>query len=192
VEHHVEANPFSDDEAGATADPVRPYGTTLLAAAASGDLMVFLQIGDGDSVLVSTHGEASRAVPEDPELDGLHTASLCQPDPLRSLRLSVVDARVEEVVLAFLCTDGFGRSRVDAGGWWRQTGEQLVEFGRSRGLGWIADQLPAWLEEPARVGGDDTSMAIIVRADLAAGAPDRPVLNDPTFDLHTADTVDVP
>lgn len=164
VTHHVEANPFS----GATAptDPLQPYGTTLLAAAVNGDLMVFLQIGDGDAVVVSTRGEAARAVPDDPDLDGIHTSSLCQPDPLRSLRTGVVDVRVEDVALAFLCTDGFGTSRVDADGWWRQTGEQLVDFGRTRGLDWIAAQLPDWLEEPARIGGDDTSMAILVREDL--------------------------
>lgn len=169
VAHHREANPFSDVELadyGAAADPLRAYGTTLLAAAVAGDLMVFLQIGDGDSVVVDRHGTASRAVPDDPDLDGVHTSSLCQPDPLSALRLSVLDTRVEETVLAFLCSDGFGSSRVDADGWWRQTGEQLVEFGRSRGLDWVDEQLPGWLEEPARVGGDDTTMAILARSEL--------------------------
>ena len=170
VRHHIEANPYSqaeDDETGASADPLRPYGTTLLAAAVSGDLMVLLQIGDGDSVVVSRAGVASRPLPEDPMLDGTRTSSLCEPDPLSALRVAVVDTRVDDVALAFLCTDGFGTSRVDSDGWWRQTGEQLVEFGRSRGLDWLREQLPGWLEEPAQVGGDDTSMAILVRSDLA-------------------------
>ncbi|WP_275693492.1 protein phosphatase 2C domain-containing protein [Nocardioides sp. TF02-7] len=145
---------------------MQPYGSTLLAAAVNGDLMVFLQIGDGDAVVVTARGEAGRAVPDDPELDGVHTSSLCQPDPLRSLRTGVVDVRADGVVLAFLCTDGFGTSRVDADGWWRQTGEQLVDFGRTRGLDWIAAQLPDWLDEPARIGGDDTSMVILARQDL--------------------------
>lgn len=168
VEHHVEANPFSAADGGGAVptDPLRPYGTTLLAAAVNGDVMVFLQIGDGDSVVVAQSGAAFRAVADDPALDGLHTSSLCQPDPLRSLRTAVVDTQAEGVVLAFLCTDGFGTSRVDADGWWRQTGEQLLEFGRTRGLDWIASQLPDWLDEPARIGGDDTTMAILVRSDL--------------------------
>jgi hypothetical protein len=169
VAHHREANPYTDrelDEYGAGADPVRAYGTTLLAAAVAGDLIAFLQIGDGDSVVVNARGDASRPLPEDPALDGTHTTSLVQPDPLSALRVAVLDTRAEEIVLAFLCTDGFGGSRVDTDGWWRQTGEQLVDFGRSRGLGWVREQLPAWLEEPARVGGDDTTMAILVRDDL--------------------------
>jgi hypothetical protein len=118
VEHHLEANPYSpaEEEIGAAGDPLRAYGTTILAAAAIGDLIAFLQIGDGDSVLVSSHGEASRPLPEDPDLDGLHTSSLCQPRPLDALRVAVVDARVDDVALVYLCTDGFGRPRVDADG----------------------------------------------------------------------------
>lgn len=194
VRHHVEANPFDpgdEREAGALDDRLRPYGTTLLAAAVSGDLLVVLQIGDGDAVVVSDQGETSRAVPDDPRLDGLHTSSLCEPDPLSALRTAVIDTRVEDVALVFLCTDGFGTSRVDAAGWWRQTGEQLVDFARTRGLDWVRDQLPTWLEEPAQIGGDDTTMAIIARTDLQAPAGRRPVDPDASL-LFLADTMDAP
>lgn len=168
VGHHLEANPYSpaEIETGAADDPLRAYGSTILATAAVGSTLVFLQIGDGDSVLVSSRGEASRPLPEDPDLDGLHTSSLCQPRPLDALRVAVLDAAVDDVALVFLCTDGFGRARVDSGGWWRQTGEQLLEFSRSRGLNWVREQLPEWLAEPAQIGGDDTTMALLVRSDV--------------------------
>ncbi len=196
VRHHIEANPFDvaadDRHAAAVQDPLRPYGTTLLAAAVSGDLLVVLQIGDGDAVLVTDQGEALRAVADDPQLDGMHTSSLCEPQPLRALRTSVIDTRVEDVALAFLCTDGFGTSRVDAEGWWRQTGEQLVDFGRTRGLDWIREQLPSWLEEPAQIGGDDTSMVIIARSNLGAGASERPVDPNQSLSPFLANTMDVP
>ena len=195
VRHHIEANPFDladERHAAAVDDPLRPYGTTLLAAAVSGDLLVVLQIGDGDAVLVTDQGEAMRAVADDPQLDGMHTSSLCEPQPLRALRTAVIDTRVEDVALAFLCTDGFGTSRVDAGGWWRQTGEQLVDFGRTRGLEWVREQLPSWLEEPAQIGGDDTTMVIIARSDLGAGASERPVDPDSAMLPFLADTLDVP
>ncbi|XBB68168.1 protein phosphatase 2C domain-containing protein [Nocardioides sp. WV_118_6] len=183
VEHHLAANPYSpaEEELGAAADPLRAYGSTILAAAATPDLVAFVQIGDGDSVLVSADGVASRPLPEDPDLDGLHTTSLCQPRPLDALRVAVSAAGGDAVALVFLCTDGFGRSRVDADGWWRQTGEQLVEFIRDRGLGWVREQLPVWLAEPAEIGGDDTTMALLVRSDVAGIS--RPDL---------ADTIPVP
>jgi len=195
VRHHIDANPFDpadERHAAAINDPMRPYGTTLLAAAVSGDLLVVLQIGDGDAVLVTDQGEALRAVADDPDLDGMHTSSLCEPQPLRALRTAVIDTRVEDVALAFLCTDGFGTSRVDAEGWWRQTGEQLVDFGRTRGLDWMREQLPQWLEEPAQIGGDDTSMVIIARSNLGAGATERPIGPTPTLSAELADTMDVP
>ena len=197
VRHHIEANPFDpadERQAVALQDPLRPYGTTLLAAAVSGDLLVVLQIGDGDAVIVTDQGEALRAVPDDPDLDGLHTSSLCEPEPLRALRTAVVDTRVEDVALVFLCTDGFGTPQVDSGGWWRETGRQLFDFGRNRGLDWVREQLPQWLEEPAQVGGDDTSMAIIARSNLGAGAGtgERPVGDSQSISPWLADTMDVP
>lgn len=169
VDHHLAAHPYSEAEVarGAADDRLRAYGTTVLATAAVGDLTLFLQIGDGDSVVVSSTGEASRPLPEDPDLDGLHTTSLCQADPLDALRVAVLDARTSDIALAFLCTDGFGRPRVDAEGWWRETGRQLLEFSRERGLGWVKEQLPTWLAEPAQIGGDDTTMAVLLRSDVA-------------------------
>ena len=168
VRQHAANNPF---EAGVPRDQLRPYGTTLLAMAVVGDALAFFQIGDGDTVVVDGSGHATRPLPEDPDLDGVSTASLCQPNPLKSLRAAALDVRQSDVVLAFQCTDGFGSSRVDAAGWWQQTGEELVRFGRERGLDWVAEQLPGWLEEPAAVGGDDTTLALIGRTDLARRVP---------------------
>lgn len=183
VRHHAEANPFTEAElaVSAAADPLRPYGSTILAAAALPGLVLLLQIGDGDTVLVTSTGEAARPLPEDGDLDGVHTSSLCQPRPLDALRIAVLDVAERDVALVYLTTDGFGRPRVDASGWWRETGEQLLGFCRSHGLNWVRDQLPDWLAEPARVGGDDTTMALVVRSDVAGIS--RPDL---------ADTVPVP
>jgi hypothetical protein len=166
VRKHGIDHPF---EGGPQRDPLRPYGATVLAMAVVGDAMVMFQIGDGDTVAVDGSGRAFRPLPEDPDLDGVNTASLCQPDPLQSLRAEAIDVRQRDVVLAFLCTDGFGSSRVDADGWWQQTGEELLRFGRKHGMDWVAEQLPSWLVEPAQVGGDDTTMAIIGRTDLDGG-----------------------
>ena len=166
VHDHVAENPFDVGEE--PSHPLIPYGTTLVVLAVVRGLLVCLQIGDGDAVAVRVTGEAFRPLVEDLRLDGVMTASLCQTNALESLRTAAYDAGDENMVLAFVCTDGFGSSRVDRDGWWRQTGEELVTFSHRHGLGWIEDQLPGWLEEPALVGGDDVSLAVLARRDLHA------------------------
>ncbi|MCD4524544.1 PP2C family serine/threonine-protein phosphatase [Nocardioides sp. cx-173] len=176
---HLAAHPVDAESVGLVdrARLTQPYGTTLLAMVATGDVLGILQIGDGDAVVVTTDGVAARPLPEDPALDGTRTTSLCQPDPLDALRLAVLDAQGEDIALGYLCTDGFSAARVDTDGWWRQTGAELVAYVRDRGLAWVEDRLPGWLEEPARVGGDDTTLALLVREDLAS---DDDVRSSPT------------
>lgn len=158
VRQHAAAHPFERAED----DLLRPYGTTLLVTAIAGDVLVVAQIGDGDAVLVDSRGEVFRPIPDDPFHDGVHTSSLCQADPMSALHVAAFDTRVEDIVLGFLCTDGFGKARADRR-WWEQTGRQLAEHARTHGADWIDEQLPGWLQDPARIGGDDTTMALLVR-----------------------------
>jgi hypothetical protein len=160
VGHHLAANPYDSLDGVGPADLLLPYGSTVLATAAAGDFVVFVQLGDGESVVVHPDRTVRRPLPVDPDLEGPFTSSLCQADPLRSLRSAAVPAA--DVALAFLCTDGFANPQAEAD-WWQRTGDQLVEFGRTRGWAWVGDQLDGWLEEPARVGGDDTTLAILAR-----------------------------
>lgn len=175
VHDHVAQQPFAGDDL-LLVDPTdpgqrtRPYGSTVLAMVATDALLGVVQIGDGDAVVVTSAGTALRPVPEDPDLDGSRTTSLCQPDPGASLRVGALDVRAEDLVLGYLCTDGFSTSRVDADGWWRQTGEELVGFARQHGFAWIEERLPGWLEEPAAIGGDDTTLALVALTSLDPGA----------------------
>jgi hypothetical protein len=127
------------------------------------------QIGDGDAVVVSTTGRAFLPLPDDPELDGQRTTSLCQPDPLRSLRCAGLDAS-KDVALGFLCTDGFSSPQLDRHGWWQPVGTELLEHLRENGVEWVTAKLPGWLTEPALLGGDDTTLAV-----LAHGRDAQPV-----------------
>lgn len=175
VHDHVARHPFAGDDLTRVdpADPAqatRPYGSTVLAMVATASLVGVLQIGDGDAVVVTSTGHALRPVPEDPDLDGTRTTSLCQPDPGASLRVGVLDLRADDIALGYLVTDGFSTSRVDADGWWRQTGEELVGFARGHGFVWIEERLAGWLEEPARIGGDDTTLALLALTSLDPGA----------------------
>ncbi|MFB9312930.1 protein phosphatase 2C domain-containing protein [Nocardioides plantarum] len=162
VLEHVEAHPFRSDEA--PRGPLVPYGTTLLAVATTPDLLVALQIGDGDTVAVRTSGEAWRPLPEDPSLDGVLTASLCQHDPISSLRTATLDLRKDPISLAYVCTDGLGKARTDSQTWWSEVGRELAVTARDGGLSAIRARLPRDVRGPAQVGGDDTTLALVARA----------------------------
>jgi hypothetical protein len=161
VLEHVEAHPFRSDEA--TRGPLVPYGTTLLAVAVTDDRLVALQVGDGDTVAVRASGEAWRPLPEDPSLDGVHTASLCQHDPVSSLRTTTLDLRRDPVDLAYVSTDGLGKARGDAATWWAETARDLAATARDEGLDGVRARLPRDVRGPAQVGGDDTTLAVVAR-----------------------------
>lgn len=163
---HADEHPFTGAEqllqvGGSDLDIVRAYGSTVIAMVATGDVLGVLQLGDGDAVVVRADGEIFQPLPDDPDLHGTRTTSLCQPDPLRSLRCMSVDGTTDPIALAFVSTDGFGSPRVDADGWWNQVGGELLEHAREQGFDWIASKLPQWLEEPAQYGGDDTTLAVL-------------------------------
>jgi Protein phosphatase 2C len=145
---------------------VRAYGTTLIALVATPTALGIAQIGDGDAVAAFVDGGVIRPLPDDPALDGIHTSSLSQVDAVDSMRVSVLDLDARSLALALAVTDGFAAPQVDGVGWWRQVGDQLATHLREHGSRWIREKLPGWLEEPARTGGDDTTMAILLNAAL--------------------------
>ena len=161
----IDAHPFTVVEQGLVGDRpedlLLPYGTTLLAMAASPRVLAVLQVGDGDAVVVREDGDVFRPLPPDPDLDGTRTTSLCQPDPLASLRCTGLDVTAEGLALGYVATDGFGTPRVDHEGWWRQVGGELLEHARDQGYAYIGTKIETWLEEPAEYGGDDATLGVI-------------------------------
>lgn len=172
VLQHAAANTWTDQEAaaigGRTTDPsavLYAYGTTVLGLVATAGLLGVIQLGDGDVVLALADGTARRPLPDDPALVGSQTSSLAQDDPLASMRVAAVDLRAVPVLLAWASTDGFGAGRADAHGWWLAVARELIGHVRTHGVSYLAEKLPIWLEEPAEVGGDDTTIAMLVDSD---------------------------
>lgn len=158
--------------------PQLAYGATLLAAAATGSALMFLQLGDGDILTVSREGKTSRPLPADDRLVGNQTTSLCQPEAWKDFRASWVSgSRFPALVL--LSTDGYVNSfRSDED--FLRIGRDYLELIREQGLPALAEELPGILKDATENGsGDDIALAILQHepTSSAAGTPARPALS---------------
>jgi serine/threonine protein phosphatase PrpC len=105
VRAHLAAHPFTAEEIGRVAeqsgaqvraleeDPYLAYGATLLASLVAEDLVLYLQLGDGDILAVGEAGQTWRPLPADAQLVANRTTSLCQPRRGRSRAPAGLDSR---------------------------------------------------------------------------------------------------
>ena len=179
VAEHLQSHPITEQELeplkavyGVTELPLpdnegkslQPYGATLLGALITADYAVYLQIGDGEILVLSDEGnEVVHPIPEDERLIVNETTSLCQENPLPDFR--VVFQRVERVrpALVLLSTDGFPNSFSDPDGL-AKFAPKLLAMLRDDPDGIERDYLPPLLRKASDEGsGDDITLAIAFR-----------------------------
>lgn len=179
VAAHFAQNPFTEDElrqlkeedsAAAevvVANPPIAYGATLLAVAAVKDWVLYLQLGDGDILVVNDAGETTRPLPEDSRLVGNQTTSLCQPEAWNEFRARLVHGAAESPAVVLLSSDGYSnsfRSEED----FLLIGRDYLAMVRDRGLHTVKQELPAILEEASKQGsGDDITLGILQRGSIS-------------------------
>jgi Protein phosphatase 2C len=182
VHSDLEHNPFTKAElatlekedgmegrAAVESSPELAYGATLLAAGATDNVLLYLQLGEGEIMSVSATGTTTRPLPPDDRLIANQTTSLCQPEAWRDFRSSwVTDAALPSLVL--LSTDGYANSfRSDED--FLKIGQDYLEIIRQQGIASLAEELPAILTEATQQGsGDDITLAIL-QDDLGAEGP---------------------
>jgi serine/threonine protein phosphatase PrpC len=148
-------------------DPVLAYGSTLLAAAVSGSMGIYFQLGDGDILMVSEEGEVSRPWVRSEELLGDETPSLATRNAAEVVQWRVTRAPQPLPELILLSTDGYANSfREDRG--FLAVGPDLLQMIRAEGIEPITEKLESWLREASDQGsGDDITLGILWR-----GGPD--------------------
>jgi serine/threonine protein phosphatase PrpC len=150
-------------------DPVLAYGSTVLAAAVSETTGLYIQLGDGDILTVSSEGEVARLWPRDETLLGDETTSLATRNAANAVRVYTTNTTELLPELVLLSTDGYANSfRKDEG--FLAVGPDLLEMIRSEGIDAISGQLEPWLREASEQGsGDDVTLGILWRGGLHAG-----------------------
>jgi serine/threonine protein phosphatase PrpC len=182
VQSDLENNPFSEAElitlgqeegaegrAAVASSPELAYGATLLAAAATDRVLLYLQLGDGEILSVTAQGTTTRPLPPDDRLIANQTTSLCQPEAWKDFRSAwVTNGALPSLVL--LSTDGYANSfRSDED--FLKIGQDYLDIIREQGISSLAEELPAILTEATQQGsGDDITLAILQDDLSAAGA----------------------
>lgn len=186
VDRHLAENPLSVEDA-ATAGIALPeagerdnnagrflaYGTTLIAVAVMPQFILYLQLGDGDILVVSREGEVGWALARDEGLIGNQTTSLCQPRARDHFRVRCQPC-VEPPALVIAATDGYSNSYQDDEDFLR-VGPDILQFLRDEGPDALEAALEGWLEDTSGKGsGDDVTVGIIVNLPSLALRTDPP------------------
>ncbi len=182
VQSDLENNPFTETElialgqeegaegrAAVASSPELAYGATLLAAAATDRVLLYLQLGDGEILSVTAQGTTTRPLPPDDRLIANQTTSLCQPEAWKDFRSAwVTNGALPSLVL--LSTDGYANSfRSDED--FLKIGQDYLDIIREQGISSLAEELPAILTEATQQGsGDDITLAILQDDLSTAGA----------------------
>jgi serine/threonine protein phosphatase PrpC len=159
--------PINEEDNGDLApyDPFLPYGTTLLAVAALPRMILTLQIGDGDILIVADDGNVTRPLPRDPRLLANSTTSLCGSNAEADFQAAISPCDSDGPSLILAATDGYSNSFMNDSCFF-QVGTDLLALIRSEGMGVIQDNLARWLEETSLHGsGDDTTLGLLWRID---------------------------
>lgn len=159
------------------------YGATLILTVAVPGWLLCAQIGDGDVLAVTETGGLIRPVPPDPNLDGVRTTSLCQPDAVSAMRFGVTALAGNRIAAVMLATDGYGNAQA-RDDWDAMLAADLAALVHAHGPEWVGRQLQRWAEQCAssQGSGDDVTVALMFAGDAAwAPEPYQPAASQPAL-----------
>lgn len=185
VEKHIEINPVSAEElstleksAGAAAreaiaaNPAQAYGATILTILVEESFILYLQLGDGDMLLVSEQGEVERPLPKDERLFANETTSLSSQSAWSDFRFEFQTLVSIPPALILVSTDGYANSFVNEEAFLK-VGKDMLEILCSSGVETVERSLETWLAEASEAGsGDDITLAIIYRPEVLSKLSD--------------------
>ncbi len=203
VDAHLAEHPFEEGELARVEakrgpkgrqevleNPRLAYGATLLATLIASDFMLFLQLGDGDILAVQDGGEVVRPLPRDARLIANETTSLCMTRAWREIRLRFQASYGGVPALVLLSTDGYANSFVNEAAFLK-VGTDLLSILSDEGADAVEKNLTAWLQEASESGsGDDITLGILYRADVAAERPIEVTRTSQGTEVRTVATPD--
>jgi serine/threonine protein phosphatase PrpC len=136
---------------------LRRYGTTLLSALLTEEMMLFAQLGDGILLWVPDEGEIEQKFPPSDDLNTNETDSMCSEKADLLMRVGI--ARRLGSGILILATDGFVNAFAKGGieQYARSLSERIQQYRPEE----VAAALPDWLDDCSKRGsGDDVTVAV--------------------------------
>ncbi|MER7348528.1 protein phosphatase 2C domain-containing protein [Streptomyces aurantiacus] len=147
---------FAKEGARGTWD-LAAYGSTLLGAVLTRQMLLCWQLGDGDVVLIDDDGGAPRTpLSTGPDM-GDETDSLCEPEPWRKTRTYWQPLTGGPPPTVLLSTDGLSKSFADHQGF-LDFATGVRARAAEQGVAAVQEQLGDWLGRAAKYSGDDTTL----------------------------------
>ena len=185
VNSHIENNPLSAEELDTlerqdaiaareaiAANPLRAYGATILTVLVTETFIFYLQLGDGDILLVTDEGQVERPLPKDERLFANETTSLSSENAWPDFRFVFQILEDAPPALILISSDGYANSFISEEAFLK-VGTDILKLIRSDGLDEVDSNLETWLAEASHSGsGDDTTLAIICRMEMMKKAED--------------------
>jgi len=141
------------------------YGTTLLVVVIKESLILYMQIGDGDILVVDESGETRKPLPDDVQYSRYQTRSLCSENAKLDFRVTTEDINYSNPVLVTASTDGYSNSFMDYLDF-SKTASRYLDMLRVIGPHLLQKIMRDLLLGTTIYGsGDDISMAIAYRTD---------------------------
>jgi hypothetical protein len=188
---HFSKNPFSEEElrkaeaaAGSEANELKEdqglylaYGATLIVVAITESYVLFLQLGDGDILVVSDDGESVEVpIPPDLSMVGNETASLCLQSAQNLFRSSFQSLGDGRPGLIAVSTDGYSNSFADTPSF-QKIGPDFLKLIRTHGVDYVRQEMASWLDQASERGsGDDITLGLLVCQRPQAMSVDLPTI----------------
>lgn len=147
-------------------DSYLAYGTTLVSALVTRNLLMFAQIGDGDVLVISSNGEIYSPVPDDERLLGNATTSLCSPEASKDFRFFIERLSGKPPLLIMLSTDGLSNSFASEEEF-KEIAKTLLDILNTQGMEYLKSNIGCFMNDLSsdRVG-DDITIGIIFNEEV--------------------------
>lgn len=190
IAEDVDHDPFSSEQIDLVANrPEVAYGSTLLGVLVTQHWTLYIQLGDGDILVLDKDGKVSQPIAKSAELIANETTSLCQENAAKKVKYALKMNSDNSPWMLMLSTDGYLNSFREESSL-LQAGHDFQTLLYTKGPEYIDQELEIWLTEMTKEGsGDDITLGLLYRnLKASVGCTESETLQDHNVEVASSGT----